>query len=519
MDEESIEEELERRTPLLVSASESEPSYIMEGLPAEVHVSQHDIHIPKVLLTGANIVNADTMMVGDMLIGDGKILAIQPEIKPTPDVEEVLDVRGMYILPGGIDPHTHFDFEFMGTKTIDDFFTGTRAAVRGGTTTIIDFIVPYKDESLAAAYDRYMKKAEGNAVCDFAFHMAITKWNESISKEMQNICMINKINSFKMFMAYKDTLMVNDSDLYRIFYRCKTLGALPMVHAENGLLIAEMAKRLIERGITGPEGHEISRPEEVEEEATNRACVIANQVGCPLYVVHVMSDSAANVIAKQRANGKRIYGEAIAAGLGSTGAPKGASFKEVAAHVMSPPIRRDPQNKRKLMQHLALDNLSCVGSDNCTFTTDQKEKLGKNCFTDIPNGVNGVEERMCVVYRFGIEEKILSYKDFVRITSTNAAKLFNLYPKKGCLAVGSDADIVVWNPCKITRMSSETHKSSTDFNIFEGVEAMGGPEYVIVRGLFCVRGDKFKVVKGFGRYAPTLPFSPEVYTKENADSD
>ncbi|XP_073988937.1 dihydropyrimidinase-like isoform X2 [Rhodnius prolixus] len=452
------------------------------------------------------------MFTSDVLVKGGKIVDIQPSIEAK-DNMTVIDASSKYVLPGGIDPHTHLDFEFMGTKTIDDFSTGTEAAIKGATTMVIDFIVPRIGESLLSAYNRYVKKAEGNAKCDYGFHMAITWWSDKVAKEMEEITK-KGINSFKMFMAYKDMLMVNDAELFQAFSRCKELGALPMVHAENGSIIAENAKKIIANGITGPEGHDLSRPEDVEAEATNRACVIAKMVDSPLYVVHVMTDAAAKVIGEHKKNGKvQIIGETLAAAVGSTGAPKGCSFHVAAAHVMSPPISHDPTNRIKMLKHLSSEVLSCVGSDNCTFTTEQKEQMGKECFTKIPNGVNGVEDRMAVVWQKGVTEGYLSCSEFVAVTSTNTAKIFNIYPRKGAIAVGSDADIVVWDKNAKSTISKETHKQATDFNIFEGMKIEGGPTHVMVGGKLVYKDKEFTRVKTVGRFVETPCFCSAVYPK------
>lgn len=457
------------------------------------------------------------MITSDILVKDTKIIDIQPIIEPEENMT-VIDASYKYVLPGGIDPHTHLDFEFMGTKTIDDFATGTEAAIKGATTMIIDFIVPRIGESLLSAYDRYVKKAEGNAKCDYGFHMAITWWSDEVAKEMEDMTK-KGINSFKMFMAYKGMLMLNDAELFEAFSRCKELGAIPMVHAENGSIIAENAKRLIAKGITGPEGHALSRPEDVEAEATNRACIIAKLVESPLYVVHVMTDAAAKVIEEHKRDANiQIMGETLAAAIGSTGAPKGCSFHVAAAHVMSPPISHDPTNRIKMLKHLSSGVLSCVGSDNCTFTTEQKEKMGKECFTKIPNGVNGVEDRMAVVWQKGVTEGYLSCSEFVAATSTNAAKVFNIYPRKGAIAVGSDADIIVWDKNAKSTISKETHKQATDFNIFEGMHIYGGPIHIFVGGKLVFKYEEFTSEKSEGQFVKTPCFSRTAYPRVTEDS-
>ncbi|EFN86757.1 Dihydropyrimidinase [Harpegnathos saltator] len=538
-----------------------------------------------------------------------------------PGGTRIIDARGKYVMPGGIDPHTHFEFEFMDTKTVDDFYQGTKAAVAGGTTMIIDFVVPLKEESLVEAYERYRENADQKVCCDYALHVAVTSWSPKVKEDMATLTKSCGVGSFKMFMAYADMLMLRDPELIESFKACKELGALAMVHAENGDIIAENAKKLLDAGVTGPEGHEMSRPEEVEAEAVNRACVIANQVNCPLYVVHVMSRSAAAEVEAARKRGVCVFGETLAATIGTDGTHYSHKcWRHAAGHVISPPLRPDPDTPRELVnllanplyitaitsksaadvvsakrsegvvlfgetlasavgtdgseqygkdmerarrfitnpplrpdpttpayltERLAEDNLQVIGSDNCTFNAEQKA-LGKDDFTKIPNGVNGVEDRMAVLWEKGVHAGIMDPQRFVAVTSTNAAKIFNLYPRKGVIAVGSDADIVVWDPNRKRTISAETHVQAVDFNIFEasliesfplpppallqlartcfikdelvscdGMEVTGVPEYVIVNGRVCVDECELKAVHGFGRYVNTEPFCAYVYDMIN----
>ncbi|XP_043803323.1 dihydropyrimidinase isoform X3 [Apis laboriosa] len=429
-----------------------------------------------------------------------------------PGGTRIIDARGKYVMPGGIDPHTHFELELMGAKTVDDFYQGTKAAVAGGTTMIIDFVIPKKDESILEAYERYRESADQKVCCDYSLHVAITSWSSKVKEEMATLVKDHGVNSFKMFMAYRDLYMIRDPELIETFKACKELGAIAMVHAENGDIIAENTKRLLDAGVTGPEGHEMSRPEEVEAEAVNRACVIANQVNCPLYVVHVMSRSAAEAVDAARKRGNScIFGETLAAAIGTDGTNYAHKcWKHAAAHVLSPPLRPDPDTPRALLNMLAKDGLQVTGSDNCTFNAEQKA-LGKDDFSKIPNGVNGVEDRMSVVWEKGVHAGIMDPTRFVAVTSTNAAKIFNLYPRKGVIAVGSDADIVVWDPNRKRTISAQTHVQAVDFNIFEGMEVHGVPEYVIVEGRVCVDECELKAVHGFGKFVETPSHATYVY--------
>uniref|UniRef100_A0A2S2R233 dihydropyrimidinase n=2 Tax=Sipha flava TaxID=143950 RepID=A0A2S2R233_9HEMI len=408
----------------------------------------------------------------------------------------------------------------MGAVSVDDFYQGTKAAIAGGTTMIIDFVLPSKGESLLDAYHKWRTRATNKVCCDYGLHVGIPSWSDEVRREMEDLCKSHGINSFKMFMAYKGVFMLNDSDLYNTFEACKELGAIPMVHAENGDIIFENTKRLLKSGINGPDGHGLSRPEEVEAEAVNRACTLSNQVGSPLYIVHIMSKQAAEVLAKYRTkqikqNGSaKIFGETLAASVGTHWDDKKlTSWTDAAAHVLSPPLRSDPNTPSFLLNMLASDNLQTTGSDNATFNSNQK-CMGKDDFSKIPNGVNGIEDRMSVIWEKGVEAGIIDPCRFVAITSTNAAKIFNIYPKKGCIDVGSDADIVIWNPKGKHTISAKTHHQAVDYNIFEGMECHGVPEYVLVGGRVCLDEGNLKVVQGYGKFIPMLTHSEFVYNNE-----
>ncbi|KAK5639239.1 hypothetical protein RI129_011731 [Pyrocoelia pectoralis] len=418
----------------------------------------------RLLIKNGKVVNEDEIIEEDVYIEDGIIKQLGRNLI-IPGGTRVIDARGKLVIPGGIDPHTHFEFEFMNTTTVDDFYQGTKAAVAGGTTMIIDFVFVKKGESLLDAYYSYRQKADEKVCCDYALHVIISYWSDRVFEEMSILCSEHGVNSFKAFMAY--SFMLDDSELYSAFEACKKLGAVAMVHAENGSIIFKNTEKLLAKGITGPEGHELSRPEEVEAEAVNRACTIANQVNCPLYIVHVMSKSATVALVQARNRGVRVIGETLAAALGTDGSHCNHScFQHSAGHVISPPLRPDPMTPQYLMNYLAQNDLQLTGSDNCTFSTRQKE-VGLNDFSKIPNGVNGVEDRMSVIWEKGVHSGIIDPCRFVAITSSTAAKIFNLYPRKGCIATGSDADIVIWNPNKTRTISAKTHHQAVDFNIFE----------------------------------------------------
>uniref|UniRef100_F6YF32 Dihydropyrimidinase n=1 Tax=Ornithorhynchus anatinus TaxID=9258 RepID=F6YF32_ORNAN len=413
------------------------------------------------LIRGGRVVNEDRSEMWDVLVEGGVVRELGPDLPVPghlPAGLRVLDAKGMLLLPGGIDTHTHMQFPFMGSQSIDDFHQGTK-----------------------------------------------------VKEEMKILTQSKGVNSFKMFMAYKDVYMIRDNELYAAFSQCKEIGAIAQVHAENGDLIAEGAKKMLRLGITGPEGHELCRPELVEAEATLRAITIASAVNCPLYVVHVMSKSSAKVIADARRDGKVVFGEPIAASLGTDGTHYWNKEWHHAAHyVMGPPLRPDPSTPDFLMNLLANGDLTTTGTDHCTFNTCQKA-LGKDDFTKIPNGVNGVEDRMSVIWEKGVESGKMDENRFVAITSTNAAKIFNLYPRKGRIAVGSDADIVIWDPKATRTISAKTHHQAVNFNIFEGMVCHGVPLVTISRGKVVYEAGVLKVKAGDGKYIPREPFADYVY--------
>ncbi|WKY04315.1 hypothetical protein Q1695_005373 [Nippostrongylus brasiliensis] len=460
-----------------------------------------------IIIKNGTVVNEDAMLQADVLIKDGIIVDVAPSISA--DGAEVIDATGKMVIPGGIDPHTHMQLPFMGEVAVDDFYHGTRAALAGGTTMIIDFVIPTKESTPKAAYKQWRDWADPKVCCDYALSMAITSWSPAIEKEMEDIVKPEYgINSFKFFLAYSGVFMVRDEEFYQGMLTCSRIGALARVHAENGSVIAEKSKVLLNQGITGPEGHTQSRPEELEAEATNRACVMASQANCPLYVVHVMSKGAAKAIAHHRQKGHVIFGEPIAAGLAVDGSHYySKDWTHAAQYVMSPPLSRDPSTPETLMDMLAAGELHLTGTDNCTFNCSQKA-AGRHDFTKIPNGVNGVEDRMSVVWERGVRSGKIDPMRFVQITSSAAAKIFNMYPKKGRIAAGSDADVVIWNPNATRTISKHTHHQAVDFNIFEGMVVHGVAETTISRGKVVWSNNELNVEAGAGRFVPLAPFAP-----------
>ncbi|KAL3621954.1 dihydropyrimidinase [Castilleja foliolosa] len=473
------------------------------------------VYPSKILIKGGTVVNAHHQEVADVYIEDGIISAVKNNIV-VGDGVKIIDATGKYVMPGGNDPHTHLAMEFMGTETIDDFFSGQAAALAGGTTMHIDFVIPVNG-SLSAGFEAYVKKAEKSTM-DYGFHMAVTKWDETVSEEMEIMVKNKGINSFKFFLAYKGSLMINDDLLLEGFKKCKSLGALAMVHAENGDAVFEGQKRMIELGITGPEGHALSRPPVLEGEATGRAIRLAGFVNTPLYVVHVMSIDAMEEIAKARKSGQKVIGEPVVSGLILDDSVLwDPDFQTAAKFVMSPPIRA-PGHGKALQAALSTGILQLVGTDHCTFNSTQKA-MGIDDFRKIPNGVNGLEERMHLVWDTMVVSGQISVTDFVRVTSTECARIFNIYPRKGAILVGSDADIIILNPNSSFQISSSTHHSRTDTNVYEGRRGKGKVEVTIAGGRVVWEKDELKVVPGSGKYIEMPPFNSLFDGIEKTDAE
>ena len=457
-----------------------------------------------ILIRGGTVVNADQAFQADVLTQDGKIIAVGPNLQ-APAGAQVVDAGGQYVMPGGIDPHTHMQLPFMGTTTMDDFYTGTAAGLAGGTTSIIDFVIPNPKQPLMEAYQTWRGWAEKSAA-DYGFHVAITWWDESVKRDMGTLVQQEGVNSFKHFMAYKNAIMCDDETLVNSFKRALELGAMPTVHAENGELVYLLQQEVAQRGITGPEGHPLSRPPTVEGEAANRAIAIAEVLNVPIYVVHVSCSESAEAIARARARGQRVYGEVLAGHLTiDDSVYRHPDFSVAAAHVMSPPFR-GKGHQEALWRGLQSGSLHTTATDHCTFCAAQKA-AGKDDFAKIPNGCGGVEERMAVVWDEGVNTGRLTPSEFVAITSANTAKLFNLYPNKGSVSVGADADIVVWDPAGTKTLSAKTQFSKGDYNIFEGRTVRGIPSHTLSQGkLVFVQGD-LRAERGVGRYVKRPAFN------------
>ena len=451
------------------------------------------------VIRNGTVVTADLSYSADVLVDNGVITDIGDNLSGGTE----LDASDCYIMPGGIDPHVHLEMPFMGTYSSDDFESGTRAGLSGGTTMVVDFCLPNQGESLLDAIQRWDNKST-RANCDYSFHMAVTWWGEQVFNDMKTVVQDRGINTFKHFLAYKGALMVNDDELFSSFNRLSELGATAMVHAENGDVVAEMTAKLMAEGNTGPEAHAYSRPSQVEGEATNRAIMIADMAGVPLYVVHTSCEEAHEAIRRARQNGKRVWGEPLIQHLTLDESEYfNSDWDHAARRVMSPPFR-NKKHQESLWAGLMSGSLSVVATDHCAFTTEQK-RSGVGDFSKIPNGTGGLEDRMPMLWTHGVETGRLTPNEFVAVTSTNIAKILNCYPRKGAVLVGADADLVVWDPKKEKTIQASNQQSSIDYNVFEGHHVKGLPRFTLTRGKVAVHDGEIKTEEGHGKFVAREP--------------
>ncbi|HHK2196933.1 TPA: dihydropyrimidinase [Pseudomonas aeruginosa] len=459
------------------------------------------------LIRGATVVTHEESYRADVLCANGLIQAIGENLE-TPSGCDVLDGGGQYLMPGGIDPHTHMQLPFMGTVASEDFFSGTAAGLAGGTTSIIDFVIPNPRQSLLEAFHTWRGWAQKSAA-DYGFHVAITWWSDEVAREMGELVAQHGVNSFKHFMAYKNAIMAADDTLVASFERCLELGAVPTVHAENGELVFHLQQKLLAQGLTGPEAHPLSRPPQVEGEAASRAIRIAETLGTPLYLVHISSREALDEIAYARAKGQPVYGEVLAGHLLlDDSVYRHPDWATAAGYVMSPPLR-PVEHQEALWRGLQSGNLHTTATDHCCFCAEQKA-MGRDDFSKIPNGTAGIEDRMALLWDAGVNSGRLSMHEFVALTSTNTAKIFNLFPRKGAIRVGADADLVLWDPQGSRTLSAATHHQRVDFNIFEGRTVRGIPSHTISQGKLLWAAGDLRAEPGAGRYVER-PAYPSVY--------
>lgn len=457
------------------------------------------------LVRGGTVVTSEQSFKADVLSVGGVIVAVGANID-APTGAEIIDAGGQYVIPGGIDPHTHMELPFMGTVASEDFFSGTSAGIAGGTTMIIDFVIPAPQQSLLGAYKDWRGWAE-KAAGDYSLHAAVTWWDETVHADMGTLTREHGVNSFKHFMAYKGAIMVDDGVLLKSFTRAQELGAISTVHAENGEAIHHLQRQMLDRGIIGPEGHALSRPPAVEGEAASRAIAIAAVLGAPVYIVHVSTEEATAAIARARAGGHRVYGEVLAQHLViDESVYQNPDWTVAAAHVMSPPFRAK-HHQEALWAGLSSGGLQTTASDHCCFCAPQKA-MGRDNFTKIPNGTGGIEDRMSVLWHNGVRSGKLTPSEFVAITSTNTARIFNIHPRKGAIQVGADADLVVWDPEGSRTISVKTHHQNIDYNIYEGMTVTGVASHTISQGKLVWASGDLRTVRGAGRYIDRPCFPP-----------
>jgi dihydropyrimidinase len=449
------------------------------------------------VIKDGTVVTATDTYAGDVGITDGSVVAIAKGL-PIEGAGKVIDARGHYVMPGGIDVHTHLDMPFGGTTSADDFESGTIAAAFGGTTTLIDFAIQYKGQSLRQAFDTWMKKAEGKAATDYAFHCIITDLADAQLEEMGALVR-EGVSSFKLFMAYPGVFMLDDASIFKAMSAAAKWGGLICMHAENGGAIDVIVKRALAEGKRAPKYHALTRPTTAEAEATSRAIALAEMAGAPVYIVHLSCNEALEKVREARDRGLPAYAETCPQYLYLSLENMDAPGFEGAKYVFTPPLR-EKWHQEKLWQGLAKDDLQVVSTDHCPFCFKEQKEMGKDDFTKIPNGGPGIENRMSLIFSGGVNGHRFSLNRFVQLVATAPAKLFGLYPRKGTIAVGSDADLVVFDPNEEQVISAKTHHMRVDYSMFEGIRVKGVPKTVLSRGRVVIENGKFTGKAGAGQF-------------------
>lgn len=434
----------------------------------------------------------------DIFIKDDRIAEIGQDLSY--GAERTIDATGTYLLPGGIDVHTHLDLPMMGTCSSDDFESGTAAALAGGTTSIIDYVSPVRNQSLLEALAIWKQKAK-RAVTDYGLHMSVPWFDQKVAEEMEVCVRQEGIPTFKVFLAYKDSIMVNDEELLGILKCCKNLGGLLLAHCENGEIVAELQQRYFSTGGLSPRYHALSRPSYIEGESAARLATFARAAGTSAYLVHMSSREATEVLMKGRAEGLDLYGETCPQYLLLEDSVYEKPDFLGAAYVMSPPIR-PKGHAESLWNGIRSGQIEVVATDHCPFNLRGQKELGLNDFRKIPNGAAGIEERLKLLFSYGVLQNRISLEQMVAVTSTNPARIFGMYPRKGILAVGSDADVVIWQPDGEQVISASCHHQNVDTSIFEGFHVTGGPRLVIAGGRIQFEEGRLDVQAGAGRFIP-----------------
>lgn len=441
------------------------------------------------VITAVDDYTADIFIDGETVTTIGKTLEMEADV--------VIDASWKLVIPGGIDPHTHMELPFGGTSSSDDFFTGTRAAAHGGTTTIIDFAVQTKGESMTSGVDTWHKKAEGKTCIDYGFHLITTEFEDGDEKEMYKL-IDEGISSFKLFMAYPGVFLADDATIFRAMSAAGTRGGLVCMHAENGIVINEIIKRFLADGRTAPKFHALTRPTIAEAEGVHRAIAIAEMAESPVYIVHLSSKDALDQVRQARDRGIPAFAETCPQYLFHSVEDYGDGW-DGAKYVMTPPLR-EKHNNEELWKGLKMDDLQVISTDHCPFCMKEQKELGKESFDKIPNGAPGVENRMALIYNGGVIENRISLNRFVELTSTAAAKMFGMFPKKGTIAVGSDADIVIFDPNGETKFGVEHEHMNVDYSSYEGWTVKGKVETVLSRGRVVIENGEHTGKQGDGQF-------------------
>ncbi len=450
------------------------------------------------LIQNGTVVTADRTFAADVLIEGSFISEVRAGIPASP-AHAIVDATGMLVLPGGIDVHTHLDMPFGGTTSSDDFLTGTRAAAIGGTTTIVDFAIQARGTKMRDALDIWWQKAVDKACIDYGLHMIVTDLGGAGLEDMDELVR-EGVASFKLFMAYPGVLMVDDGTIFKALRQTAKNGALICMHAENGSAIDVIVQQALAEGKTAPIYHALTRPTKAEAEAVNRAIALAEIAGAPVYIVHLSSEDALNKVREARDRGVPAFAETCPQYLllSLEDNMKGEGFED-AKFVFTPPLR-EKKNQPKLWDGLKHDHLQVISTDHCPFCFEDQKVLGKDDFTKIPNGGPGIENRLQLIHHYGVGQDKLSLTRFVEITATAPARIFGMYPKKGTIAAGSDADIVIWDQNAEHLISAATHNMRCDFSMFEGYKVKGNARQVFSRGELIVEGGKFIGKPGRGQY-------------------
>jgi len=457
----------------------------------------------RTLIAGGTVVNATGAQVADVLVEDERVVALAaPGSGPAAafaEGAERVDAAGRLVVPGAVDVHTHMEMPFGGTRSADTFETGTRAAAWGGTTTVVDFAIQRKGEALRQGLDAWHAKAEGNCSIDYGFHMIVSDVNDQSCKEM-DVLVGEGVSSFKLFMAYPGVFYSTDGDILRAMQQARASGATVMMHAENGIAIDVLVSQALSRGETDPRFHGLTRPDLLEAEATRRAIALAKVAGAPVYIVHLSTTGALQAVAEARSEGQNAFAETCPQYLFLSAADLAREGFEGAKYVCSPPLRA-PEHQAHLWRGLRTDDLSVVSTDHCPFCFKEQKELGLGDFSKIPNGIPGVEHRVDLTYQ-GVVAGELGLPRWVEVNATTPARMFGLYPKKGVLAPGSDADIVIYNPAASQTISAATHHMDVDYSAYEGKAITGRVETVFSRGRVVIDGGRYVGQKGHGRFLP-----------------